>query len=900
VIFYLFSGTSAVNTEFKNTSFLPPAPNTGMNGFVVGAFNTGYDNNFRYISDTLGFNLWHIYNESESWGGRVYPVGWTTIGAPADTLFADNQGPYIGQVQGILNNVNSHNMQALMMRPKIEWLCFGQRSDYQCEDTNHIDTDLWFYAFNLHDVGSPYASDFYDNTVYGSNQWVRYLHGNPTDPNSAAGYVVRSLRANAEQCKSDGTFHGDSLCDWHIKPRIRIDSVVAHSPSNPLVCKIKVIAQDGSIVLKEVNIRASNFLDENFNYNGRYLEEFYHFSQDTNLTIHGAWGNWPLFSARGYDADNPNCNQADIQVYWYGNCDMWIDYVRVDNDVADQLFKGIYDNTWLQWEAHDIAANNCAASYNFYIELFEFNNIPCMKYVSRKLDQLVYQSCSKHISVMCMPIPFTYSGHVPWENRLTVQNIGHFKRNFIDSMGVQNFLYGFYPFNSSYHYPETYPYYTWTKVPNTLPDVSYKNGLLSKVVSPAEYDNWLQNYLDSVPYSFEQGFSNTFIRNPVQNDPGGFRYTMQFCDSVSKLADKPFIYNPQLHIWFCQCGASDTATSGISGEVQREPTNEELNLTANLAVSYGARGLMYFEYRSYGAIGNDNYSKGIVEPDYLPRRFNIYGQDKWDTIRAIVNRMKAWSPYVMSFNNADRHSYIYRTERGKLMWNSYFKDVVTYKPGTWQPSCEDMPEFDSPPNMIFDCEEDRYVQVATFKSTIPIEKDSKYFMIVNRRCSPFINDNNDDNHGGKRKICVVFYENHQEFEHSNNWVVTELCGFHMTPHTFDKHYASFIDLGEDFLPGEGRLYKIAPVPEVGGTLICDENITGQDFTCLDTVYNNGHNITIGSGTSIHFTDSSKIIMNGGTFQLGDPNYNGPCNVSIGAASGSHWTGFDFNNCNVKI
>jgi hypothetical protein len=122
----------------------------------------------------------------------------------------------------------------------------------------------------------------------------------------------------------------------------------------------------------------------------------------------------------------------------------------------------------------------------------------------------------------------------------------------------------------------------------------------------------------------------------------------------------------------------------------------------------------------------------------------------------------------------------------------------------------------------------------------------------------------------------------------------------MTPHTFDKHYASFIDLGEDFLPGEGRLYKIAPVPEVGGTLICDENITGQDFTCLDTVYNNGHNITIGSGTSIHFTDSSKIIMNGGTFQLGDPNYNGPCNVSIGAASGSHWTGFDFNNCNVKI
>jgi hypothetical protein len=258
----------------------------------------------------------------------------------------------------------------------------------------------------------------------------------------------------------------------------------------------------------------------------------------------------------------------------------------------------------------------------------------------------------------------------------------------------------------------------------------------------------------------------------------------------------------------------------------------------------------------------------------------------------------------MSFDNANRHSYIYHNEAERTELTnpakSYFKRVITYRPGTLQPSCPLTPGFDSPPNIIYDCQEYTYVQVATFKASSIGTENANYFMIVNRRCSPFVNDNNDENHGGKRKICLVFHANHPAFEGPNSWDIIDLGNPTAQHIQFDKTIEQLIDLGQDFDPGEGRLYKIVPTAQIGGNLFCDENISNEEFTCLDTVYNNGHNITIGSGTTIHFTDSSKFIMNGGTFQLGGPNYNGPCNISIGAASGNRWTGFDFNNCTVKV
>lgn len=816
---YLFTGsfTNETKPETITKPVTPMFTGGGGDNFMIGAFHDAWDLPFNYLQDTLGFNLWHFYNQSSEWGGKHYPTGWTPW-APADTLFADI-GNYRAGVQNALDSINSHNMQALMMRPKVEWLCFGQRSDYQCEDTSKVNPDLWFYSFNKHDVAGQYGSDFQDNTIYGDSQWVRYCKPDPEQPlGSGAGFVVKRLKANTEQCRL-GDFHADSETDWHIKPRIRIDSAVVDNNPDLLVCKIIVIGQSGTDTLKKVDIKAKYFKDANNNYNGSYKEE-YNFSPDpVNLTIDTNWGTDYAYTARGNNTnENTVPNKADIQVYWYGNCDMWIDYVRVDNDVADQLLNPnnpLYPSRqqWLQWEAQDIACHlNGAASYRFYIELFEFNNIPCMSYVSRKLDSIVNANCPpKHVTLMTQTIPFFYSWHVPWSERLTVYNLEHIKRNFVEKVGVQEILLSSYPFNSSYHYPETYPYCTWTKIPKTLPTHS-GTGTLARDTTPAAYDEWLQNYLDSVPYSFESGYNGPG-RNPVQNDPGGFRYTMQLGDAMSKETGLPFIFHTSAHIWFCKCGATDTSCdqTKITGEVQREPTNEELDLVSNVAVSYGSRGLIYFWYPSTGNIGDTFYSRGIADThngsEFPPRRLNVYGQPKWDKVKSLVQRMKAWEPYVMSFDNANRHSYIYRIEREALISDSYFTEIYSLKISNSTPACEeDFPE-DIATYWVAECKKDKYLQVATFKKAI--DDGNKYFMIVNRRCSPYKNELSEDDNGGRRWIKVRFDKNHIEMYGFDRWQIYDIETGAMVA-DFYKTLLPLIDL-EIFMSGTGKLYKLVPV-----------------------------------------------------------------------------------------
>ena len=86
----------------------------------------------------------------------------------------------------------------------------------------------------------------------------------------------------------------------------------------------------------------------------------------------------------------------------------------------------------------------------------------------------------------------------------------------------------------------------------------------------------------------------------------------------------------------------------------------------------------------------------------------------------------------------------------------------------------------------------------------------------------------------------------------------------------------------------------------GGELVADENLSGISFSCEAPVYNNGHNITIGANTTIHFNDSSRFVMNGGVFTVGDQNISAPQNITSDAVTGSSWSGHSFTNCEVKI
>jgi hypothetical protein len=777
---------------------------TTDNNFLIGAADDFKDYNFKYTDSALGFTLWHNYPNTTEINGKHYPDGWT-YWAPGDHLFS-LIGDYQEDVTRVLNTIGSHNMKAWMQRPKIEWLVYGQRSDYGCVDTAYADHDLWFYTFQ-----SPghVGMDIPESLPYGNGNYVRYCSINKSSHRGKvdnSGLVVSRLRTNAEQCHRSHDFDAyrwDSEHDWYIKPRIRIDSMVAHNNPDMQVCEIIIIAQDGYSILKDVIIKAGNFLDNNLNYDGRYIEEYYHLSQTDSLLIHGDWGDSWCYSARGNKATDTDNNKVDIKVYWFGNCDMWIDYIRVDNDIANDLLTSDTTNAhhreylnWLQWEAQNIACNGGQAPSKFYLELFEFNQIPCMEYVNHKLDSL----CNKHIGIIAYQFTF-YQYHMAWEDRGKIMKADQIIRQYINKVGATEITLGHSPFTSVESVDSTY-----CRIPNTLPIVTGEK-ILAKPISPAEYDAWLQSDLDTISY-YDEGEGNDkhnykngmHLLDPCPQQPqlaGKFRFELQLANQISKQANIPFIAWGQAHQWLTHCS-----------ETEREPTSEELDLISNIPICYGSKGIMYFMYDGWQT--GAGYAYGFTEADGVtPRYTNVYGQPKWDKFISIIQRLKKWSPYIMSFDNTQTNSYIYRlpNERNDLISNSYIDKVITLKPGNFKNGQDQNNKtYINNKLYVYDYQQQTYLQVATFKQSAP--SNNLYFMIENKRCSPFISDTTEDQLGGKRWINILFKTRHSEMESSKTWKITDLADPNWSI-TFDKTQNQYVDLGP-FMPGEGKLYSMSP------------------------------------------------------------------------------------------
>jgi hypothetical protein len=347
----------------------------------------GRDVNYTY-SDFFKFNTWHYYTGMTSSG---FQFGWP--GIPSDTVLAhiDHYGT---QVRNRIDANYNAGMLTLSDRPKIQYIAFGQRSDYQCESENFMEQEVreryGFYTYNYSDVGANYI----DSSQHGSGARVRYCSpnnhstdGGQTFMQMEPGYVVRGLKTNREQINRSWDWHysiDDGNHAWYVKPRIRVDSAYANNPANlnKEVCRIEVLNFDGDTI-KTTNIRVANFIENN-EYSGEYIEYFFDLHQDSLLEI----SDGKSFNPDEKPLWDTRC-QVDFRVWWYGQCDMWIDYVRVENEIAEQLFRS-NDNfdPWLSWEVEEIANNHPGKLIDFYIEEYEFNMLPAIKYVNEKIISL--------------------------------------------------------------------------------------------------------------------------------------------------------------------------------------------------------------------------------------------------------------------------------------------------------------------------------------------------------------------------------------------------------------------------------------------------------------------------------------------------------------------------------
>lgn len=838
---------------------------SGINSGAVGT------NHYNYITD-LGFNTWHVYS-----GNSSNSSGWSYYGGGYDHLEAvwSQYGDYVkGRID---ENYNPNNLYTELDRVKINYLGSGKRSDYQCKSDIHLNGN--YYEFAYWTLNSTVSSEIPDAGTYVCYSQVG---------TNTSGYIAENVRANRDQINSNVSFGPEVDENWYLMPKMKISTnIFNYNNGSTLVCTLKVVKYceiSGMVSYPSIEIFARDFNQDinGYSYSGTYIESYPTVIYD-KLRI-------PSSFFTSYEDDK--IESLDFKIYWPGNCDLWIEKLKVENEIAFNLFgdnpnhyyHDKFHNDWLPWEVEGIANQKHDKINNIYFDEFISCQVPCLKYINHKIDSL---SPTNHLSLV--PILLygginTYPVH-PNEKGINMyrlhpdmrwdMNAEEIKSIYFDDMGLKVLSFDNYPLDANISQAQV--------LPNTLPigNFSYDEslGLLGNSTNNIEsYEYNLNDLLDGPsPYNFIGNFKL-------------YSQVIKLCKEQGK--DIPLVPILQTHL-----------NSSIDGKL-REPTNSELSAMSYIALSYGAKSINYFGYIGYGGSGYNyvgNYSRGLVNPDINgnlePRGLNVYNEEKWNYMFGLVPKLKNLGNTMLNFDPSYTNSYIYRilSEREALQTNSYIFDVATAKPENgFYPCLLDDPQTPSP-GLLYDCPNDRYLQIATFEN--PNETYPHYFMVVNRRCSPV---NSDPEKTGLRYVRVRTKAN--SFPNPNSWSAVDV----ETGNTFafSSNAISYINICNSgdyntwFQPGEGRLYHIVPTTTVGGTLACNEYIQGGTFNCQDTIFTNGHNLRIGYGTTLNFSDSGCIVVNGGSFICGDISQPTHARDIIFRGNSSNWSGITFENCDT--
>ncbi len=385
----------------------PPAVNNNISSdFLIWSMDVGkaihqqgteWVINYNHFQD-LNFNVWHKYTMVGD--GTIYPDSWNNGWTFHNFIYNDRLFTDVNQYSAavytkVLQPNDQHNMYTLMHRAKIEYLCYGARSDYQAEKESEIQNrDLWYYNYTTSFDNNGTIDDITDNTQYGEEQKVKHCTYDANIIQQGGVYILKDLYTNREQVDvHNNQYQEDKNHTWYIKPSIRIDKDYANNPQNwtKTVCRVEIYDCYGNVIPnRSTDLTVLNFLDNGY-YDGYYTDHFFglnDFVLKFTATTNGNEINPNNKSV--YDSDF----EVDYRIKWYGEVEMWIDYVRVEDNICQELFSGTRD-PWIQAEVN--LALQSSKPLKFYIEEFEFNHLTCMAEVNRKLQQF----SGNQIDLMC-------------------------------------------------------------------------------------------------------------------------------------------------------------------------------------------------------------------------------------------------------------------------------------------------------------------------------------------------------------------------------------------------------------------------------------------------------------------------------------------------------------------
>ena len=287
-------------------------------------------------------------------------------------------------------------------RPKIEWICYGQRFEHECEETMQSE------KHSAQGFGKPQQMGGIDSIDirFGKGSRVRYFRSAfsdcPGDKIDTSGIVLSGFTfGNGNSASEENEIESylrEIVRIYKIKPRIRIDSVFAVNNPSARVCEVIVCDSRGRVVKRSV-VKAANFFEDfNIGYDGSYKDNFNFMGMgDTSmLNILGS----------ALETGTQNSQRAnysgEIRIRWFGECDMWIDRVRIDDLIADELLDPSVSHQyewWIASEAKFLVAGNQQSANRFDIQSYFPNgvkncNVACFEYVSKRLTAYTAE-CNK-------------------------------------------------------------------------------------------------------------------------------------------------------------------------------------------------------------------------------------------------------------------------------------------------------------------------------------------------------------------------------------------------------------------------------------------------------------------------------------------------------------------------
>ncbi len=761
------------------------------------------------------------------------------------------------------------------MRP-----AYGQRSTYQAEIYPIKTFPRYYYA--SHKFGSDYTDSDYGNVLV-----RRCIAGVDTQ-----GYIVKDLIENCEQINRPTDAHNKKwdieymISDnkepdwkWYVKPRMRIDTSVSNNTNMQNVIVVNVVIKNFSGDSTITPIRVSNFKNNDI-YNGEYIEIYHLGNQIMDITADASF-------LCNVDTTNNNVNsQVDYRIYWPGNVTVYLDYVRVDDEWAHNLFENPTGNIFqfrnrIQQEISEFGNENLL-SY-FYMDECPINSFPCIAEVNKIIKRV---TATRNKGLFAIMMEETAMNDYGWlKNLPSIDEYTDYILEMDDSLMTDVFLYTCYPFHNKFKYP-----------PNLTPQNLPAGIQYTPSSSPADYNN-------SMMSSFQRNWMKDGIEE-LKNGQVVLSYNiMSQMIKKSRLAGRDI--SPA---FFIQAHTFEDPTQG--NYTLREPTNEEMMLQGNLALIYGAKQVYLFSYATVlqSSNGGNYYSYGLMNDaaGTSRRTSNYFGQNKWYGALKVSENVQSIGDVLYPENDRSNHLiYIdsrsinpitYPTGIGSGLPFLYIDNIRSRDPNIIgeNPCANDNPGYSE----YYDCPDERYWEFGFFEPN-PLNPgfsgdNSKYFIALNKRSTP------PDTLAGynvDRRILSIRFKA-SELPGFRNWTLINAVT-NVKIASFDKYSPSHVIVGE-FKPAEAKLLKIVPVIEEGGTLAANDSISGN-VLCRGKVAGTDKNITILPGATLTFSDTSVIEMNGGTLTCGVNADNVDAVTLQKTTNGTGWNGLVLNNCeNVGI